>query len=242
MDQYLFHGIFACAPERDTSNMEAEIIKSILNSKMIASRELLKTLLTEEEYKRIVMTPTENWNGDTHVSVSAHISKVTSFPGHFSGKINHECTPAYTLYIKFKPAIILNCRLLGELPVCQNPVNNMPGEIQIKDKVPSEYFEGILLPYGGSLDLFLDYIWKKHHPKNEWEILDYYRWYTDAEEDLFQLSEEEFVRKYYQKVMLFEEVLKETNSNLKLYQIDGSPILTSTKRLDQIEKLKKKCL
>lgn len=69
-----------------------------------------------------------------------------------------------------------------------------------------------------------------------------FEYYEEEREDLSHLTEEEFVRKYYKKVISFEEVLRRADSNLKLYQIDGSPILTSTDRMEQIAKLKKKCL
>lgn len=242
MDQYLFHGIFACSTDPDISKMEAKILRNILHFQMIASREILKTILSEEEYRKIVMKPTTNWNGNSYVSISTHTNKVSLFPGHFSGKINHEYYPAYDLYVNLRPSIILNYKLLKELPICGNPVNNMPGEIQIKDKIPSDYFIGITCPYASSLDSFLDYIWKKFHQKNEYEFLDYDKWYMAAEDDLFKMSEEEFTHKYYDKVILFEEVLKETDSNLKLYYLDGRPVLSSIEKIEQVAKIKEKCL
>ncbi len=242
MDQYLFHGIFACSIERDTSPVEAEIMKDILNFKIIASRKILKTLLSEEDYyKRIIRRPTGNWNGDTYVSISTHVNRLSLFPGHFSGKVNNECLSSYKLYIQFKPAMILDSKLLKELPVCKEPANNMPGEIQVKDKIAIDYFVGITLPYASPLDSFFDYIWKVSHLKNDYELIDYNSWYMDAKEDLLKLSEEEFINKYYKRVMLFEEVLKETGSSLKLYYIDGRPILTSEERIEQIAKIKEKC-
>lgn len=97
------------------------------------------------------------------------------------------------------------------------------------------------MPKPPEIDSFLEYIDLVNSPNGGTFKAEYKLWYEEAREDLLKLSKEEFVRKYYKKIMLFEEVLKETDSSLKLYYIDGRPILTSEERIEQVAKIKEKC-
>ncbi len=243
LNEYLFHGI---EPWKDIlgSKMLMDsivIFQKILNTGYIASRNLLKETLSEEEYKLLDMSGRMNWNKDDWVSVVPTLHP--EIEGIHSILEDFEYLPedfhglAYNFYVQEYPAIVLDARLLKELQVNGDSGPRFLGEIQVKEKISSEYFVGVTIPELIQTDAFLN--WLLTDDKNI--KIGYHPWYEKAQVDVFDLTEEEFVQKYYKAVILFEEVLKETSPRLKLYHSEtGQPIVTSTERREQIEKFKKK--
>lgn len=71
LNQYFFHGM---EPWDNFFNHKKpkssiEILEKILNTGYIASRRLLKEILSEEEYKLLDMTRGMNWNKNDYVSI-----------------------------------------------------------------------------------------------------------------------------------------------------------------------------
>jgi len=249
LDQYLFHGIesykssFFYNGRYVKEEEEARILKQILNTGFLASRKLLKDILSEEEYKLLVMLSDMNWNGEKYVSIVPtsypQIGGIDSALDDSICQLEDSRRKTYNYYVTEHASLVLDAKLLRELPVNHNPGPKMAGEIQIEEKIPSDYFIGVTLPELTRTDAFLNYLMTG----DESIEIGYQSWYENAQVDILRLTEEEFVQKYYKKVILFEEVLKEANSNLKLYHTEtGKPIMTSTERMEQIKKFKKKCL
>lgn len=247
LNQYFFHGM---EPWDNFFNHKKpkssiEILEKILNTGYIASRRLLKEILSEEEYKLLDMTRGMNWNKNDYVSIGPtihpEIEGIRSVLEDYPNETEDWHGFAYNHYIKEYPSIILDSKLLKELEVNEDEGPRFIGEIQVRDRISSDYFVGVTLPKPPEIDSFLEYIDLVNSPNGGTFKAEYKLWYEEAREDLLKLSKEEFVRKYYKKIMLFEEVLKETDSSLKLYYIDGRPILTSEERIEQVAKIKEKC-
>lgn len=219
LNEYLFHGL---EPWNNFFNSRKtkesiEILEAVLNTGFIASRRLLKEILSEEEYKLLDTARVLNWNKDDWVSIVPTIypeiegihSVLEDYPG------NSEVYQgfAYNYYIKEYPSIILDSKLLKELEVNEDEGPRFIGEIQVRDRISSDYFVGVTLPKPPEIDSFLEYIDLVNSPNGGTFKAEYNSWYMDAKEDLLKLSKEEFVRKYYKKIMLFEEVLNEKEND-----------------------------
>lgn len=247
LNQYLFHGL---EPWKNFFSYKKtigsiEILQKILNTGFIASRNLLKDILSEEEYRLLDMGRGINWNKDNYVSIvpTLHpeiegihsvLEDFIDFQENFNGL-------AYNFYVKKYPSIILDTKLLQELKVNEDQGPRFIGEIQIRDRIPSNYFVGVTLPEVPNFDLFFEYMNLINSTSIELSEVEYSPWYEEASKDLFHLTEEEFVRKYYKTVILFEEILEKTASNLKLYHVNtGIQIPSSTEKMEEVGKFKKK--
>lgn len=244
MNDYLFHGISAYFYEGYSSKLEeeSEILRTILNTKFIASRKYLESIL--ESDKRDVLELTRSvryYVKDNSVSIyrTRNSSTFDDFSLAYYSNSYWDNNPyfAYNTYKNY-PSIILNSKILTELPRIYSKWI-MPGEIQIEDKISIDYFVGISLPCI-TLDSSLDKIIKNFDTVKP---LDYFSYDNRMKEDLIHLSEEEFVLKYYQDVILFERVLQETKSNLKLYHTEsGYLVKSSEQEIEFVSKIKKKCI
>lgn len=245
LNQYLFHGIepwdSALAPGKSISSVE--ILKKILSTGYIASRRLLKEILLEEEYKALE-AGRMNWNQDAYVSITPTIRP--EIEGIHSVLKDYPDEPedwhgfAYNFYVKEFPAIVLDSILLKDLKVNHDKGFRFIGEIQIEDKILSDYFVGITLTKVPNFDLLFKYLSFLIPSNDSMTKVGYQTWYEKARKDLFQLTEEEFVQKYYKSVIQFEETLKVADSNLKLYDADtGFHIPSSEERMKEVEKFKK---
>ncbi len=237
MDDYLFHSIRAHQEmymEKRKPKEEAYLLKKTLEAGFIASRKYLREILTKNEYEFIERFTSMNWNGMNNVSI-AYNHKSTLYGGSLSevhSDVEDSPAFAYNHYVKKFPSIILNSILLQELSMRPEPYKKHIGEIQIEDKIPMKYFVGIALP-NIKLNFFLNRV------INCFDVL------TDFENkmklDFMCTSVEEFIKNYYQEVILFEGVLQETGSNLKLYHTEtGEEILSSSNEIEYVRDLKKK--
>ena len=247
LNQYLFHGLEPWSSFFNNKKTidSIEILQKILNTGFIASRNILKNILSEEEYRLLDMGRGMNWNKDNYVSIvptiHPEIEGIHSVLEDFDYLQEDFDGLAYNFYVKKFPSIVLDSKLLQELQVNKDQGPRFIGEIQIRDRISSNYFVGITLPEVPDFDLFFEYMNLVNSKSNGLSELEYNSWYKEASEELFNLTEEEFVRKYYKTVMLFEKVLTKTDSNLKLYHADtGIQIPSSTEKMEEVEKIKKK--
>lgn len=234
MDDYLFHGISAYFYDGYSSKIEeeSEIFRTILNTKFIGSRKYLEKILENDKRERLELVRSVRYYVKEN-SVSIYFtrySNIKDFSSYYSGSY-WDNNPFFAYYAyKNKPSIILNAKLLENLP-CIYSKWGMPGEIQIQDKIPIDYFVGIALSninLNSSIDRAIEST--DTTTKNT-------SWYLD----LMHLSEEEFVNKYYQDVILFERVLKETGYSLKLYHTEtGEEIMSQNDEIEHIKVLKEK--
>lgn len=232
IDDYLYHGINAYFYEGYNSKIEeeSEILRTILNNKFILSRIFLKDILEKDKWEILELKRTVEYYVKEN-SVSIYFTRNSRILDDFDRKYylnpywdnNHFF--AYYSY-KDKPSIILDTKLLKDLPRIYSKWI-MPGEIQIENKIPDNYFVGIALP-----NINLNYLIEKAIDDSDATL-------RGIKEDLSVLSEEEFVRKYYQDVILFEKVLQETGSNLRLYHTEtGEEIMSQSDEIKYIKELK----
>lgn len=247
LNQYLFHGLepWKCFFSNKKTIDSIEVLQKILNTGYIASRKLLKNIFPEEEYRLLDMGRGMNWNKDNYVSIvptiHPEIEGIHSVLEDFVDLQENFDGLAYNFYVKKFPSIVLDSKLLQELQVNEDQGPRFIGEIQIRDRISSNYFVGVTLPEAPDFDLFYEYMNLVNSTSNGQSEVEYNQWYKEASEDLFKLTEEEFVRKYYKTVMLFEEVLRKTDSNLNLYHADtGIQIPSSTEKMEELAKIKKK--
>ncbi len=247
LNQHLFHGL---VPWKSYFYHEkyidsAEVLQKILNTGLIASNKILKDILSDEEYTLLNMKRVMTWNKDDYVSIvptiHPEIEGIHSALEDFTYLQEDSKGLAYNFYVKGYPSIVLDSKLLKELEVNEDQGPCMIDEIQIKDRIPSNYFVGVTLPDVPDFDSFFEYMNLVNSTGNGQSQVKYKPWYDEASEDLFSLTEEEFVCKYYKPVMSFEDVLRKTHSNLKLYNVDtGIQIPSSLDKMREVEKVKKK--
>lgn len=84
----------------------------------------------------------------------------------------------------------------------------MNGEIQIEDKILDNYFVGIALP-----NVNLNSSLEKAVEASNMTL-------STMIQNLVNFSEEEFVNKYYQDVILLERILQKTGSSLNFYHAE----------------------
>lgn len=234
MDDYLFHGISAYYQEGYSSNIEeeSEILNSILKTKYIASRQYLEDILDDNKREKLELIRTvEYYVKENSVSIyftrHTNVSDYASF--YTSSYWDNNLYFAYYSY-KNKPSIILNANLLEKNSRIYSKWI-MSGEIQIKDKIPLQYFVGIALP-NIKLNYFLN------RTKNSFDIPTEFE--SQMKLDFMNLPVEEFVDTYYQEVILFERVLQETGIRLPLYHTEtGERILSSSEEIEYVRGLKK---
>lgn len=239
MDEYLFYGIKAHQEmylERRKPKEEAYILKKILETGFIASRKYLKEILSKNEYEFMEQFCVMNWNDMDNVSITSSLKSNIiygrSLLGIYSDIEENSTTFSYNHYIRKFPSIILNPLLLTELSMRPEPYRKHIGEVQIVDKIPMEYFVGIALP-NINLNSFLSRV------IDSFDILNVFE--NEIKLDFIDISEEEFVQKYYQDVIIFENVLHEMGFNLKLYHTEsGEEILSSNDEIEYIRDLKRK--
>jgi len=243
VNQYLYHGIqpwdcfFNCRKPKES----VEILEKILNTGYLAPRKLLKKTLTEEEYKLLHTTRGMNWNKDDYVSIVStlhpEIKGLHSVLEDYDSLSEDATGFAYNFYVKQFPSIVLDAHLLQELKVNEEG-NRFIGEIQIEGTIPSDYFVALTLPKIPKMNLFFQYIDSLDGRITKTQCQ---QWNDEEIEDLFQLTAEEFVCKYYKHVIMLEEVLRKANSNLKVYCADtGILVPSSTEQIKETEKMKKK--
>lgn len=238
MDDYLFHGIkpYKWKHFEEREQEEAEILRQILNDGFIGSRKYLREILSKEDYESLRKFKRTNWNGIDYVSITPYLSKILK-DYYWLDSTDDEI--AYNDYIRKYPSIILDSKLLTELSRNLHCYNTQPGEIQIKDKIPVDYFVGIMIPYIDLNSRFDRILTSSYHSSD----CGLPSWYDTAKQDLLELTTEKFVNKYYQVVILFERVLQETNFHLNLYHTEtGRPILSSSEEMKFVEKVKIKYL
>lgn len=237
LDKYLYYGVKVHQEmyyEDRKPQEEAYRVKKILETGFIASRKYLKEILTRSEYDIMKNFSCANWNGINNVSITATPKSKLIYDERDSGFMENDNALAYNHYIKKFPSIVLNPLLLKELHIRPEPYNKHIGEIQIEDKIPSTYFVGIMIPNILSESFLEEIIITSDHLDGALKMV---------KNDLLELTEEEFVYKYYKDAILFENVLKETNSTLPLYHTEtGLSILQSNDMLDVVNKVKKKVI
>lgn len=239
MDEYLFYGIKAHQEmylESRKPKEEAYILKKILETGFIASRKYLKEILTKNEYEFMERFSVMNWNDMDNVSITSSIKSNIiygrSLLEMYSDVEEDSTIFSYNHYIRKFPSIILNPLLLTELAMRLEPYRKHIGEIQIADKIPMKYFIGIALP-NINLNFFLNRV------IDSFDILNVFE--NKIKQDLIDISEEEFVQKYYQNVIIFENVLLEMGFNFKLYHTEtGEEILSLNDEIEYVRNLKRK--
>lgn len=106
LNKYLFHGMESWDNSSDgRKSMESiEILEKILNTGFIASRRLLKEILSEEEYKLLEKSHGINWNKNDWISIVPTLhpeiegihSVLEDYPGN-----SEDCLGfAYNWYVK----------------------------------------------------------------------------------------------------------------------------------------------
>ena len=240
MDDYLFHSMkpypLKIEMNQNTNIHEknikycCEITKKILETKAILPRNELKKTLSEEEYTIFEKNHHINWNKENNVSISIH-----------PNKLNLDLTieeNAFTTYTKMYPSFILNPSLLRNLPICKEPYHKMPDEIQIEGKIPTSYIVGIALP-----NIYLEEQLKEledniKHPIKWMKKNSYYL--DMMKEDLKKETAEKILNDYYLEVIYLENMLKDLNSDFKLYHtLTGTQITSSNELLIKIKKTQK---
>ncbi len=241
IDNYLFHSIkpyHLKIESREKISIHerhikysCEIMKRILETGAILPRNELKELLSKEEYAVFEKDHHINWNQDYNVSISIHPNKLHSDFG--SGET------AFEFYTKRHPSFILNPDLLKDLPICQKPYCKMIDEIQIAERIPTSYIVGIALPNINLEEHLKELEDSIKHPI-KW--MKKYPYYLDMmKEDLKKEQAEKFLKDYYLEVIYLENMLKDLNSDLKLYHtLTGAPITPSNELLITVKSLQKR--
>lgn len=224
---------------------EAEKLKKIITTGYIASRKDLKGILTLEEYDSLCDINT-NWNEGDYVSITPFRTKQKNFPAHRNGKCASTFDNSYNIYVARHPAIILNNNLLENLPIRRNPNNNMLGEIQVKDKIPDEYFIGISLPGISDFDRCLNSCITRICNTNGKRPLDWEYWYENYYREInsamHESTAEQMAKRWYETLFIFADTLKNLSSPLKLYEEGTGKQIVPEKKVSEIEKMKKKIM
>ena len=247
LERCLFHGLRAYG-YRYTSlakKKEAEKLKKITATGCIASRKNLKRILSSDEYNTICDVNT-NWNEDDYVSITPFHTKQKNFPAHRNGECVSTWDNSYNIYVAHHPAIILNSTLLENLSIRSNPNDNMLGEIQVKDKIPAEYFIGISLPGISNFDRCLNASIARICAKNQERPTNWENWYDEYYQEIhYEMREntpEQMAKKWYETLFIFEDALKSLSSPLKLYEEGTGKQIIFSDKMEEIEKMKKKVM
>lgn len=239
LENSLFYGIHyhqEWLKETRNPKEEAKILQKILETGFIASKRNLQKILTEEEYENVEKYGYMDWNKLDYVSVTFSLKMTSIYEAEIVKKMPELSDRSkdydnfiYHFYKKF-PTIVLDLKLLEELQIRPLPYNKCIGEIQIKDKIPTSYFKGIMLPNILTCKKIEEIVTSE-------DLLD--KSLTLIKENFLEWSEEEFMEKYYEEVILFENVLKFTHSSLKLFHTEtGEPILSLEEILNRLRNLK----
>lgn len=231
--KYLFHAIRPYEFNLNYSEKMKEEIKILLNiitSGAIFSRRNLKEILSEEEWNRLDKGHWINWNKFDWVSIASKddctINYLDNYTDNFATGMH-----AFHEHILKYPSIILNSTLLSDLTIsgcCDKEISCQKGEIQVKDKIPCDYFIGVALPniYDNSEIL------KKFNSENSIYYL--------LSMELRRLDIEDFLSINYEKAISFEKALKSINSTLPIYHIEtGNPILPYNQELEKLAEVKR---
>lgn len=252
MTDYLFHGFRPYRFDYNEINIlgydniiirdSSKMLKEVLDTGYILPRCDLKKFLPDNDYKTLKRNKSANWNGRNRVSICEHIGKTTNLYDRVYNESIHDIFMddefAFNLYIVQYPSLILDSKLLNELKVCLNPERVMIGEIQIEEKIPIDYVVGVALPNVKLIKDLPDIIRTIVFSKKCTNINN--RLMAD---DLINMNEEDFVKKYYYNVIRFEQILRVTNSNLKLYNtLTGVQVISSSDMVDCVKQIKKKYL
>lgn len=232
--EYLFHAIIPYDYNDADTLIEDEIkiLTNIINTGGLLSRKKLKEILSEEEWYKLNQGHSVNWNKSDWISLAATTDNVIKFPDIGYIMPNHEMgggIAAFNEFISKYPSIILNPNLVNELVL--NDIysdeygGGQAGEVQVKDRISTDYFVGIALPniYDSS-DLMKEYILK-----------DYYY------EKLKELSVDEFINKFYKEAILIEKALQDIGFELPIYHAKtGNRVLVNSKEKKIITNAKHK--
>lgn len=219
-----FHGLLF-PNAQNAPDLEKMVLEKILMHGKIVPRNKLPEILTEEELFALYMGKSKfNYNGTDCVSVAR---KRDTYTGNiWSKRYVNQTDRAFPLYCKRNISIILRSRIMwdydcygGGLAHHDRENNFMNGEIQVKDSISKEYFQGISYnpPY---TTLMIEEMLK--------EDLN-----CSLTDDLLKLSELDFLKKYFSKQIMIEELLNKYGYDMGIFDI-----LTG-ERIPSIEEEKK---
>jgi len=230
MKEYLFHAIKPYdLNSNDKIKDETKILINIITSGAIFSRRNLKKILPQDEWNKLCKGHRMNWNKLDWVSIASKKESTIDFIDNYTVDFAMAGMHAFHEHIVKYPSIILNPTLLHDLTIadCWNEeISCQNGEIQVKDKIPYDYFVGIALP-----DIY-----------NSSEIIEksnsgYYNTYLYQK--LKELDIDDFLNTYYKEVIPFEKALKSINSTLPIYHTEtGKPILSCNQELEKLAEVK----
>lgn len=230
--EYLFHAIKPYEFHyNEAVKDEIKILINIITSGAIFSRRNLKSILPEEEFDKLCKGHQMNWNKLDWISIAPRNDTTINFPTSYMINFATQGMAAFYEHVIKFPSIILNPTLLHDLIIADcwdDEISCQNGEIQVKDKISSDYFVGIALPniYDSS-ELIKNSIS---------ESSEYYR----LRQELKELEIEDFLNRYYKNAILFEKALNSINSKLPIFHIEsGNPILPYNQELEELAKVKK---
>lgn len=234
INAYLFH---AMKPykfnHKEKVQDEIKILTNIISTGAILSRRHLKTILSEEEWNKLCEGHKTNWNKLDWVSIAPSNHPTIKFPDDGMVCFDMSGMPAFSEHIVKYPSIILDPVLLNDLRIANlyddEYFGCQTGEIQVKDKIPSDYFVGIALP-----DVYDSSELIKNNT-SEWNQYLYQK--------LKELEIEEFMNRYYQTAILFEKALENIHCKLPVFHIEsGNPVLPYHQEFKKLTEIKTKIL
>lgn len=235
MKEYLFHAIKPY--ELNSNDKIKDEIKNLINiitSGAIFSRRNLKKILSEDEWNKLCKGHRMNWNKLDWVSIASKKDSTINFIDNYTVDFAMAGMHAFHEHIVKYPSIILNPMLLQDLTIADcwdEEISCQNGEIQVKDKIPCDYFVGIALPNVYDSSEIID--------KSTSE----YSMYKYLYQKLKELNIEDFLNIYYEDAILFEKALKDINSTLPVYHIEtGKAILPCNQELEKLTEVKRMIL